>query len=246
MSNKKQSRRALLKYAADYIDIKSLFPKSNIDLRKPLTDYQNAKLARELKHLSAVAGGANDKKHPTLGIKITPSWMEKSFVPVKRTKGAKQYITDSMLPKSAKGILLPGGKKINSGVSIKDGAIFFNRGQSAQAMFPLDAVSEKKLEKSIRANSDYINNPDNVSYIATASGKITGVNVLHGKNKWERVGVFGTVTETGYDAVDDITKIARDIFNKYAMMAKEKAMRANGRRAVHPSKWGMSLLVEQK
>ncbi len=233
MSNKNRARRALHSEAKKYLDVKSLFPKSDYDGRKPLTDYQAKKVSKELRHLAGVAGGMK--------------FLEKDFVKVKRTKDAKKYIVDSMLPKSSKGILLPGGEKINSGVTIKEGAVFFQRGTRSQVVFPLNAVNESNLEKSIRAKSDYIKNPENVSYIATSSGTIKGVKVLHGNNRWENVSVHGVDAELeGEQSEEDIVELAAALFNKYAAMSKEHATRANGRRAVHPSKWGLSLLIERK
>ena len=232
MSTKKQIRRALYSEAKKYLDIKSILPKSNIDYRN-LTDYQAKRISKELRHLYGVAGG----KH----------YLESTFVKIKRTKAAKEYIVDSMLPKSAKGVLLPGGTKINSEVRVKDGALFYKRGASYQGNFPIDATSEKTIKKSIRANAGYINNSDNVSYIGTAGGKVQGVNVLHKRGKWERVKVGGTdAYYSEEDSVDEIENVAVSLFIKYSAMAAGNERRMNGRIAAHPNKWGMTLIVEKK
>ena len=175
-TNKKAARRALYSEARKYLDIKSLFPKSEIDWRN-LSDYQARKISEEFRHLVGVAGG--------LG------YLKKDFVKVRRTKGARKYIGDAMLPKSARGILLPGGAKMNSNVSIRNGGVFYSRGLSSQAAFPLDALTAASLEKSIRQHADYIRNPDNLSYIGTAGGKITGVNILKNRGQWLRQSIGG-------------------------------------------------------
>lgn len=250
MSSKKSAgRRALYSEARKYLDMKILFPESKNVGKKPLTDYQAKKISKELRHLAALTGGESrlDKLIPAL--KAGTHYLANDFVPVRRTKSAPDYFADALIPASSKGVLLKGGKKVNSGVTIKNGALFYNRGGTHQAAFPLNAINEIELEKSIRAHSGYINNPDNVTYLGTAGGTITGVNVLVNEKRglWKRErGVSIDAGLEGDDSEDEVVAIALSIFLKYEAMANNGELRAKRGRAVHPSKWGMSLIIEAK
>lgn len=223
MSNK-LSKRAVYEQARKYLDIKSVFPKSSgVGRGGNLTDYQAKKLASVLKELKTAAGG--DK------------YLEQSFVPIRRTKAAREYIQNIGLPKSARGVLLAGGEKVNSGLTVRKGALYYNRGDRSQAHFPLDARTENTLENSIREKTGFINNPANVPYIATHGGAIKGLSV--------------DAELEGDDAVELLTGLALEIYSKYKMLADAGAYRPTdekhgARKAAHPSKWGLSLLVEAK
>lgn len=239
MSIKKNAaRRALYSEAKKYLDIKSIFPKSEINWQR-LTDYQAKKLSRELKYLYDAAGG-NDQLHRKKNL-------ERDFVKIRRASSAKKYITDSIMPNSSRGVLLPGGKKINTNVSIKNGVLFYQRGAAFQANFPIDATSEKTISNSLRQNAGYVNNAENLSYVGTSGGKINGVNVLQRNGKWARVAVGMTDgDDIENEPIDDIENVAVSLFIKYSAMSTGNELRQNGRIAAHPNKWGMVLIVEKK
>lgn len=223
MSNK-ISKRAVYEQARKYLDIKSVFPKSSgVGRGGNLTDYQARKLAGILKELKTAAGG--DK------------YLEQSFVPIRRTKGAKEYIESIGLPKYSKGVLLAGGERVNSGLTVRGGALYYTRGERPQAHFPLDTRTENTLEKSIMEKAGFINNPENVPYIATHGGAIKGLSV--------------NAELEGDNAAELLNTLAQEIYSKYKMLADAGAYRpadsTHGlRKAAHPSKWGLSLLVEAK
>lgn len=239
-TNKNAIRRELYSKARKYLDMKSLFPNSEYVGRAPLTDYQAKKISKELRHLIGMAGGEH--------------YLEKDFVKVRRTKGAREYIENNMLPKSAKGILLPGGEKINKGVSIKGGAVHYLRGDAELSQYPLDARTEKTLEKSIRQHGAMIERENNFSYIGTSGGKISGVEVLQQNNRWKRE-PFPQTSGAEEGATDQIVNLSLSLYLKYAAMAKAGEFRkdrtdARGRvhtrrKAAHPKKWGMTLIIEK-
>lgn len=230
----KKINRALYSDAKKYLDVKSMFPNSKNVGRNGLTEYQAKKIKRELKRLTALAGGAH--------------YLERDFVKIRRTKSAREYMDDGVLPKHARGILLPGGEKINSGVTIKNGTVFFRRGLRESALFQLSAITEKSLEKSLKKYSKIINDENHISYIETSGGKITGISIKNKRDRWERHQIPGVAfdPEEEKTALDKITEIALMIYNKYADMAKAGEYRENGRIAANPSKWGMKLLIEKK
>lgn len=228
--SKRELSRQLFNTVDKFLDVRALFPKTKLDMRKGFTLKQMDKIAREARKFAQLAGGER--------------YLENDFAPVKKTKAARDYMDKVGLPKQARGVLLPGGSKIKGGVTVgKDGGLHYMAGEREQSQFPLDFATERTVEKSLRAHSKKINQPDTVSYIATHGGKI-----YNRKNNIPPPEVFGDeeYEEDGEekDATDLIVENAIELHNKYAEMAAAGAFRANGRLAAHPSKWGAVLITE--
>lgn len=229
MSNKKIDTRELYRQGKQFLDIKAMFPKSSgVGRGGNLTPYQARKIKSTLAELKKAAGGNK--------------YLNDTFVKIRRTKGAREYIESIGLPKYSRGVLLPGGEKINSGVTARGGALHYTRGDRPQMQTPLDAVTEKRLRADIRRYAPYINNPDNIPYIITHGGKINGLSV--------------DAELEGDDAVELLEQVAGELYNKYAILADNKDYRPEKgrvrgkdhgkRKAAHPDEWGLSLLVEIK
>lgn len=217
-------RRAIYNEAKKYFDVKAMFPKSEAVGRAPLTDYQLKKVKKELNALTKMAGGRNH--------------LERDFIKVRRTKSAIAYIEKSGLASQSKGILLAGGISVNSNISIRGGALHYLRGMRPQMQYPINAVSEKTMLNDLRGFSGFVNNPANNPYIATAGGKINAMPASV------------DATLEGDDAINLLCKLASKIYNKYSDGAAAGLMRREGTKhatkMVHPSKWGLSLLIEAK
>lgn len=200
-----------------------MFPKKKIDLRKGLTKHQREKISKEFNALAELAGGKN--------------YLRSDFAKIVRTPAARQLQDALKFSKFSRGVLIKGAQKINGRVTVKSGALSFKLGENLrQLVFPLDASTEKTLEKTIRAHKRKINNENSVTYLGTHGGKI------------HYVGASGELEEE--NATDSVINQALEIFNKYLKMEQNldengnPEKRDNGRYAAHPDKWGMTLIIE--
>ncbi len=228
---KNKQRRELYTTAKKYLDIKSLFPRSKNIGKAPLTDYQQRKISKEIRALTNLAGGI--------------TFLERDFIKINRTKTMKEYLKNAGIPKASKGVLLSGGDKINKKVTIKSGVLFYERGGLATSQYPLDASSERNLKKSMRAKKKHISRPENSSYLATAGGKI---NNAYYKRRGEYFPSPSEVDGADSDAYDLIEELSLTLYDRYSALAAAGEMRPRekGGRAIHPSKWGMALVIERK
>lgn len=222
-SRKSQLRRGLFSEAKQFIDIHALFPKSKNVGRAPLTDYQARKIRKELGAFYAHAGGIDHAK--------------RDAVTIKRTAAAKQYLKDAGYPASAKAVFLPGGEKSNGNISFKGGMLRFTRGEIKISQYPIDAITEHAMLKSIRSHATDINQENSFTYIATSGGKIT---ITGTSKKLEK-----NIT------LDEVERKAKELYSRYASLAdaglnRPERIGKGARRAAHPSKWGMTLWIEKE
>lgn len=112
------------------MDLKVLFPKSKVNSRTKLSEYQSRKIRRALREVEKVADGY--------------SAMQNDFVPM---KNAKAYATKQGLPKYLKGIFLKGGGRDNTKAIYDKNKheIHYERGGSGRILRPLNNWSHRVL-----------------------------------------------------------------------------------------------------
>jgi hypothetical protein len=216
--------------ANKFIDVKTLFPKSKIDLRKKPTPYQTKKIRAAVREFEKFAGDSR--------------FLEKDFVKVKRTKSALDFMKKAGYPKGARGVLLPGGSEKYKDVKIQKGVLFYERGGLASGVYPLDATSQDTFSMDLQAHRYLISAEGYRAYLQTAGGRLkTGVVKVRGA--WLRDPSRTPYSEDG-DGFEDFYQSAMGTFEYYAALHQAGGTRTNGRLAAHPSKWGLSVLLEQK
>jgi hypothetical protein len=130
----KSDQKELKKLAKRLIDKKVLFPRSNIDYRGKLSNYQVRKINKALREIEAVADGQRA--------------MTRDFVPL---KGYKKYNKDNKLPPYMKGIFLNGGDRDNKYVSYRNGQVSYIRGNAERIYTPLNNWSERIMVEELKA-----------------------------------------------------------------------------------------------
>lgn len=118
------SSKKLLKNAARYIDIKKLFPRSQIDCRKNPTPYQ----AKKIKNALAEVGMYGAEK-----------WGQ--FVPM--STGRSRYMRDAGLPPWLKGIFLSGGEAVTKNLKYVNHEVYYERGGAPRSWQELDTWGDE-------------------------------------------------------------------------------------------------------
>lgn len=216
--------------ANKFIDVKVLFPKSKIDLRKTPTPYQTKKIRAAMREFEKFAGSSR--------------YLEKDFVQIKRTKPAREFMEKSGYPKAARGVLLQGGAAVNRNVQVKKGVLLFERHGVASGSYPLNAESQEAFSADLLRHRYLIEEQRFRAYLSTAGGRIkSGVANLRGR--WLADPAFSPDTEENTE-FNDFYNSAMGTFEYYAALTESGGMRANGRRAAHPSRWGLSVVLEER
>lgn len=217
--------KSLYSEAKNFLNMKALFPRSKNVGRNGLTDYQVKVVKREMRKLIAQAGSLD--------------YLRKSFVKLRRTKSAVEYMQRAGVPKASRGVIIAGGEGMIKKARVRRGFLIYERGHLPTAIFPINAVSEKSIRYDMSQLAGVINNPQSTPYLCTAGGKIVAAEVT------QRGRQIGYMDATNPDKSSVLTEAALNLFLKYEAMAKMNMLRSNGRRAVHPSRWGLSVLVEK-
>lgn len=220
-------RKELYSIAKKYIDISELFPKSKINARK-LSDYQAKKIARELHKLERMAGGWD--------------YLQRDFQPVRRTKAAREYMDRAGINQAARGVIINQKGPDITGVRFANGMLLYKRAKIDTATYPIDATSEENVRASIREIALAITNPENYASLHTPGGKI--VNAYATRRGRTRLYEDFPTPQNEMDEL--LEEAAVNLYNKYSMLASAGAIRENGRRAAHPSRWGMAVRIERK
>ena len=212
--------KLLKKDVENWINLKQLFPKSKLDFRTGLTDYQYNKIKKAFNEIEA-QGNIKDA------------------VPIR--KGAAQYAKDHNLPAWQKTIFLQGGQNKNADVEYKSGILEYKRGSvrtgfTKRARYQIETFSEDTVKKSIK--SALKKKPKNYKTNITAAGR-----VMHSANNLSndaavRMGIeifnkYSTMFENG-----ETRHVAGSLDPETGEEVEVMA--------AHPSTWGMGLLFELK
>lgn len=207
--------KQLIKDARQFFDFSELFPASKIDARRELTKYQRGKIKSSMNNLITLAGGLNHLK--------------RDFIKMPSSESRKRFAAETGLPKGARGVMIPGGGKINKRVSFKRGHLVFKRG-TAEGLYkfvPLDASTERAFESSMRKRIKQNLPMHEFISLGTYGGEIRY-----------------TARKTDEHKMPDLfIEKAMGIYNMYAALSAAGIKRDNGRIAAHPSSWGLGLLV---
>jgi hypothetical protein len=229
----KTSQKELKKIASQFIDFKELFPKSTVNSRTKMNDYQSRKIKSAIRDIAKNATQIPHEKISRIKIADIGTILDRDFVPL---KGAKKYMKDKGLQTYNKGIFLTGGSRDNKNAVYSKGAIRYERGDSERTFYQLNNWSERTLRTSFREAIDTL--PSEGIKRLTANGRA----------------VRNMSTRTNPEAADDelLEELAVQVYNKYKSMALAGEYRnipnAKGGfskvLAAHPKKWGLGILHE--
>jgi hypothetical protein len=225
-------RQNLKNEAAQYFVLKDLFPKSNFDNRRKLTDYQAKKISRALREF-----------------KIEHAEDLHRMTPIKR--GRKEYLKEHEQPSYYIGTFLSGGRKVNTDVKYTGGELQYNRKGSPRARSnDLDTSSDD--EAFIKSAKEVLKRRKGRKAGITAGGKVIGAVIPTRENDLiikEGLRIFN---KYGW-AFDG--KLSEQEIQKYNLteingqIYRERRY-GNGvpylQKVAHPSEWGMAIYFEGK
>ena len=162
-------------------------------------------------------------------------FLENDFIPMRATAALRAHNKTLGINPAFRGVLIPGGAKMNADVKLIKGELSYRRGDGPRQTFvPVDAQTERRFRSSMKKTSENMRGRFDFITLATYSGEIK---------------TFSAKTaEAG--SVEVMRKASAELWNRYAGMTSrgETRTRKEGNRtiskglAAHPSKWGLGLL----
>ena len=225
-------RQALKNEAAQYFVLKDLFPKSNFDSRRKLTDYQAKKISKTLRRFKI--------EHKEDLHRMTPIG-----------RGRKAYLKSHDQPDYYIGTFLSGGRKVNTDVKYQGGELLYNRKGSPRARSnDLDTSGDD--EAFIKSAKAVLKKRAGRKAGITAGGKVIGAVIPTRENDLiikEGVRIFnkygwafdGKLTPSQieqYNLIDINGQIYRERTNPNGTKYLQEV--------AHPSEWGMAIYFEGK